>query len=249
LTGQEPEKEILIRTKFFDSVKDQRGILDDVIIQMIMLSHELPSCWSSVSKMTGDWIKDSLGETSQSVQQFVQQNEVDIENKIKLMTKMICDFYQKNLFSDVKKTFNKFYLPYKFVVSRCCYFIKDYAIFNRISSNIVQKLLSEVFIDNIQSILDCNSRNAVFQQKIIEKIDKIIQDELNQEGSTRRFPKKMILEKLAEQKNVCPGCNLAIKEGDKYEGDHIVSWTAGGKTICENLQVLHQRCHQIKSSG
>jgi 5-methylcytosine-specific restriction endonuclease McrA len=87
------------------------------------------------------------------------------------------------------------------------------------------------------------------KKKIIEKIDEIIIKELNSEGTTRKFTKKTITEKLAEQNNICTRCNLPIKETDDYEGDHIIPWTAGGKTIPENLQILHKRCHQLKSAS
>jgi Protein of unknown function DUF262/HNH endonuclease len=236
------------KTQFFNAVKDARGNVDSNIIEMFALSHELPSFWSSVAKLTDDWVKENLGQTSEHVQQYIQENTSMIEQKMKFMVKIISDFYQKNLFSTDKKTFKKFYLPYKFVVSRCCFFIKDYALFNRISSSLIQKLLADVLVDNIQSKLECATRNATFQRKMIEEIDKIIQSELNQEGATRRFSKKMIQDKLIEQKNMCPHCNLLIKEDDKYDGDHIIPWTAGGKTLPENLQVLHHRCHQLKSS-
>jgi len=56
----------------------------------------------------------------------------------------------------------------------------------------------------------------------------------------------MIKEKLKLQNDICPKCSKTIKERHEYEGDHIIPWTAGGKTIIENLQVLHKRCHQLK---
>ena len=62
----------------------------------------------------------------------------------------------------------------------------------------------------------------------------------------RFFPKKMIKEKLKLQNDICPKCSKTIKERQEYEGDHIIAWTAGGKTVIENLQVLHKRCHQLK---
>jgi len=239
-------KDAFIKTGFFNKVKDTRGNVDTDIIEILVLSYELPSCWSSVANMTDEWIKNEIGETSEEVDQFVAENGEDVENKLKLIIKMITDFYQKNAFSLDKRTFKKFYLIYKFIVSRCCHLVKDYALFNRISPVIIQRFITEMFVDKFLTSLNCSSRNAVFQKKVIEKIDEIILAEINQEGTARRFSKKTILEKLAQQKNICPLCNLLIKECDDYDGDHIIPWTAGGKTVPDNLQILHKRCHQLK---
>ena len=48
------------------------------------------------------------------------------------------------------------------------------------------------------------------------------------------------------QKGVCPKCvgSFAYEE---MEGDHIVPWSKGGKTVLENLQMLCRRCNAIKS--
>ena len=48
------------------------------------------------------------------------------------------------------------------------------------------------------------------------------------------------------QKGKCPKCgkHYAIEE---MEGDHIVPWSKGGKTVPENLQMLCRRCNGLKS--
>ena len=48
------------------------------------------------------------------------------------------------------------------------------------------------------------------------------------------------------QKGKCPKCgkHFAIEE---MEGDHIVPWSRGGKTVPENLQMLCRRCNGLKS--
>ncbi|MBR4894340.1 MAG: DUF262 domain-containing protein [Kiritimatiellae bacterium] len=48
------------------------------------------------------------------------------------------------------------------------------------------------------------------------------------------------------QKGICPKCgkHFAIEE---MEGDHIVPWSKGGKTVPENLQMLCRRCNGLKS--
>uniref|UniRef100_A0A6C0EQT7 HNH nuclease domain-containing protein n=1 Tax=viral metagenome TaxID=1070528 RepID=A0A6C0EQT7_9ZZZZ len=241
-------KELFIKSNFFSKIKDARGNIDTELIEMIVLSFQLPNCWSSINSLKEEWIKNSFGETSEEVISYIKNNGENLENKLLYMSKIISIFYQRNLFSRDTKTFKKFFLPYKFIVSRCCYLIKGYPLFNRISDNIIENFRKEILVDEIQSNLNCNSRNAIFQKKLIEKIDGIIENELNTDGIKRTYDKKTILEKLCEQKNMCPECNLIIKDCDDYEGDHIMPWTAGGPTIPSNLQILHKRCHELKSA-
>ena len=49
-----------------------------------------------------------------------------------------------------------------------------------------------------------------------------------------------------KQKGVCPRCGGHF-ELEEMEGDHIVPWSKGGKTIPENLQMLCRRCNGMKS--
>lgn len=51
--------------------------------------------------------------------------------------------------------------------------------------------------------------------------------------------------KYKEQNGVCPHCNQHF-EFSEMHGDHIVPWINGGKTNYENLQMLCQRCNNIK---
>jgi hypothetical protein len=241
-------KDLFIKTTFFSKLKDLRGTIDTELIEMIVMAHQLPSSWASINSLKEDWIKNNVGETSENVSKFIQTNGENIENKLNLMVKIILDFYQKKLFSKDTKTFKKFFLPYKLIVSRCCFLINNISLFNRVSDIIVHQFLSEILVEEIQTKLNCNARNASFQKKIIEKIDEIILNEINSEGTRRKFTRKEIQDKLLEQNNICTKCNLLIKDSDDYEGDHIIAWTAGGKTIPDNLQILHKRCHQLKSS-
>ena len=48
------------------------------------------------------------------------------------------------------------------------------------------------------------------------------------------------------QKGICPVCGQHF-EYEEMEGDHIVPWSKGGKTVPENLQMLCRRDNALKS--
>ena len=53
-------------------------------------------------------------------------------------------------------------------------------------------------------------------------------------------------EAYERQKGVCPVCGQHF-EYEEMEGDHIVPWSKGGKTVPENLQMLCRRDNALKS--
>ena len=225
--------------KLFKKKKDIRGSLDIILIEMVCLADILPNGWSSITTLKDTWVKKNMGESIESVNDYNKTSGDEIENKLKFMLKIINDFNELGLFSDDTKTFNTQFVPYKFMISRCCFLIKKYSLFNRMAENITTNFKKIV----VPIVENTKNRNAVFQKNIIEKIDEIIKREFPIEKN-RCFSPKMIKDKLLEQKNICPKCNKLITEN--YEGDHVIPWTAGGETVIENLQVLHTRCHQLK---
>lgn len=64
----------------------------------------------------------------------------------------------------------------------------------------------------------------------------------------RAFADKDKRKKYEQQKGICPICG-EYHEIDNMEGDHIVEWSKGGKTIIENLQMVCKGCHKKKSGG
>lgn len=65
--------------------------------------------------------------------------------------------------------------------------------------------------------------------------------------SLRTFDDKQKRTAYQKQKGVCPKCkqHFELKE---MEGDHIVPWSKGVKTILNNLQMLCKKCNGIKSN-
>ena len=231
--------------KFF-KVNDKRGELQTEIIDIIVLSNELPKSWSSVNSLRDKYYEDNLGNSESSVNDYLKNNQDIINDKLSMMKKIINSLKDNKFFSEEKKIFNKYYLPYKFVISRLLYkFNTNIALFNRHIIDIIEKLKLEITNVDIQEKLECNSRNAIFQKKLINLIDNIISSSYEIKNDKRLFTKTQIKSKLTEQNEACAICK---NSKEKYEGDHIIPWSKGGKTDYENLQVLCISCHHSKSA-
>ena len=65
--------------------------------------------------------------------------------------------------------------------------------------------------------------------------------------SDRTFPVEIKLAKWDAQGHRCAVCReeLSFEDG---EGDHILSWSAGGTTIDDNCQILCSSCNSIKAN-
>lgn len=64
--------------------------------------------------------------------------------------------------------------------------------------------------------------------------------------SIRTFTLGQKLKAYTNQEGVCPICQNKF-EFDEMEGDHIVPWSRGGRTVDENLQMLCKNCNSAKS--
>jgi RNA-directed DNA polymerase len=53
---------------------------------------------------------------------------------------------------------------------------------------------------------------------------------------------------LKAQRGKCPECGLYFRDGDLMEIDHIKPKSQGGGNGMENKQLLHQHCHDNKTT-
>jgi hypothetical protein len=98
-------------------------------------------------------------------------------------------------------------------------------------------------------------------EKLEKEITKLMEDEdvTNKKGiysyiltrkekhlSIRSFTDKQKREAFERQRGICPKCRKRFKI-EEMEGDHIMPWYKGGKTISENCQMLCEEDNRVKS--
>lgn len=66
--------------------------------------------------------------------------------------------------------------------------------------------------------------------------------------SIRTFSESQKIKAYEKQKGICPICGKHF-EYEEMQGDHIVPWSKGGRTIDENLQMLCSTCNATKGNN
>jgi hypothetical protein len=231
----------------------KRGKIEEEIGKWIAFSDDKLLKFSSINDMYKKWKIQVFGQqgkiTKEGVQKTLTKYNSKLSNRIDRIKFVMDKFDQSNLFSISKKV--KYRIEHMFMVCRTVALTSSNEVFTRILPNLIEQFSKYILEEENKNETRngaFQNRNGAFQNKLINKIDAILYDILESMNDKRLFTKETIEEKLKEQQGMCAICNKKITEKDKYEGDHINPWTNGGKTIPENLQVVHQRCHKIKSS-
>lgn len=66
--------------------------------------------------------------------------------------------------------------------------------------------------------------------------------------SLRAFPDSMKRSAYEKRHGICPDCGKGF-DIKQMEGDHILPWSKGGRTVPENCQMLCKRCNGKKSAN
>ena len=236
-------KDDFFKSPIYLTAKSERGNIESFMIQLLALTEKvLPSSFSSLTNLTDKWIEVNLGLTISSVEKALNEKSKHWKNMLDFVKHIMNKFDEQQLL--VKKKDKK--LINVVLITRCAAMIRDKSLFNRHLTNI-GIVFKKIIEKDIQELVGCKDKNAKYQQRLINLIDETIQIELG-EKLPRYFTQELKLQKLEKQNGKCAICKESIDiQNDTYEGDHIKPWSLGGDTVMDNLQVLHTRCHQIKT--
>ena len=236
-----------LNTVLFESDTSSRGKLETEITKVLALCEErLPVSFASINDIYIKWQHEFLGQTPTTINACISSKGAKYIDTLDRVKKVMDKYTEDSLFPEDRMERRKCQIPIIIIITRTVALVKSNAIFSRHAEKLIQAFKLQIIDGDIQHKLECPSRNAAFQKKLIELVDKIIRAEIGEIEEPRFFSKQMILEKLEEQNNICAICSQKINSIQKYEGDHIQSWICGGRTIKENLQVVHHKCHKRK---
>lgn len=98
----------------------------------------------------------------------------------------------------------------------------------------------QIEIDRLMSDDDVTKKSGIFEYLLSnKKMERVL--------SIRTFTDSQKKSQYAKQGGVCPLCGEHF-EYEEMEGDHIVPWSKGGKTIPSNLQMICKNCNRTKGA-
>ncbi len=227
-----------INTPLFPKQKETRGDLTKEILKFIAMSESDIPKFNSLDDIGEKWFIKTFGTSKKDIDSNLEKYRITLTDKCNLIHKY--STIMSNELELTSKISKPHKIPYQIIITKLVRHIPNISLLRRLLPNLI--IISK-------EALEFNSgggRNTNYQRAVMnlcdEKIKLIIK---NDSGRSRLFSPKMIKDKLEEQKYECSLCEKEIKD-DNYEGDHIKSWSSGGDTTYENLQVVHQTCHKQK---
>ena len=139
--------------------------------------------------------------------------------------------YFQNVFAWVKTTFPKYRremkgLPWGLMYNRHGKKFLD-------ATELEQKIITLIEDDEVK-------RNSGIYEYLLDGDERHL--------NLRRFPLKIKRAVYERQNHRCAKCGGEF-EFKQMEGDHITPWSAGGKTVIENCQMLCKTCNRRKSNS
>ncbi len=65
---------------------------------------------------------------------------------------------------------------------------------------------------------------------------------------SRSIPRDVMLKVVRRNGQICQECNIPVPDNE-VEFDHIIPYSKGGRSIVENLRVVHKSCNRKKSAS
>ena len=168
-----------------------------------------------------DWIKDAQG--MKSIEEYMMIHQQD-PNSVELWS------YYTSVINWVNALFSKYRTPMKGIKWGILYNKFHHIMYNPVElEEEVKRLMAD---DEVQDKKGIYTYVFTHDEKHL---------------NLRTFTDSEKLTMYERQQGVCPICNQYYLI-DQMEGDHVIPWCEGGKTVIENGQMLCRNCNRRKSN-
>lgn len=244
--------------QFFNSEIFKKGISNrgelEKVLQMIIATAEEAiqephmKDFSSKKNLIKRWQDSVLGKDMKSIKENTEKNKDKWLSILKKASDYMGYLSQANCFvNDEGESIIQYAhrgTELVFLLSRSIYHFPKPEEFRRICPELAREM-KDKYLASKTPIRDEAGRNGILQKRLLKEIDELVA-KYAAAKEKRCFSKEVIAMKLTEQENICPLCSKAILPHHKYNGDHIIAWSQGGKTEPENCQVTHSKCNKVK---
>lgn len=116
-------------------------------------------------------------------------------------------------------------------------------LYNKYSSNTYNSSVMKEEMKNLHEDEEVQKPKGIYEYLLCRDRDPFAGRLLN----LRVFDKRDKIATYSKQDGICPICGFHY-EFDEMEGDHIVPWSKGGRTVLENCQMLCKDCNGKKTN-
>lgn len=241
-----------IQTPLIPQKKSVRGNIEVKLNKLLALSEEevLPSA-ASMEDLVTKWSEKLLGKNVKEIDENTNAKKESFIQRLKTMRSLLKELQERGAFKKDGKEFmdKSSEVPLLILLGRLGYWFDSVSKMKRVIAD-VTKFISDILQMNpndVCKLLNVNSRNSTFQKSLIRHADEFLKPLSHKANERRLFTQAEKKKKLDEQGGKCALCSELIEEEQRRAGDHIVEYCLGGSTTYENLQVVHQSCHETKN--
>lgn len=233
------EKTVIYPAK--EKKKKIRGEVETELMRMLALSEpDVPAKFNSQDDIWKQWQKKTFGETSKVETTFAAK-KTELTKRLKHLQVVYTHLDKNNLFKEPTNPIVR-----RKLMSRIAYWCDSVAKLTHCSAPIIEyaSRILKTPVNDIMKRFDCMQANAPYQRRLLDMINRDIQDIVTQRDDPRAFTPTQKEVKLVEQGGKCTWCSEPIVHGQKRDAHHIKPYRDGGKTSLDNLAVLHEECHK-----
>ena len=241
-----------IESPLIPKKKSVRGNIEVKLNKLLALSEEevLPAA-GSMEDLVTKWSEKLLGKGVKEIDDNTNAKKDSFIQRLKTMRSILKELEERGAFKKDGKAFmdKSHEVPLLILLGRLGYWFESISKFKRVFTdvnNFIKDIL-QMNPNDLCKLLNVNSRNATFQKSLIKHTDTFIKALSEKANERRLFTQTEKKKKLDEQGGRCALCSELIEGDQRRAGDHIIEYTLGGSTTYENLQVVHQSCHETKN--